>query len=128
MFSLSYLPLVPYSLSDVLSLESAFWQTSGINHRQEISWSAQGDINSYFLMQRSEKELFKEEMQNMLSFYSHCKELNSLQHDTISTNDNSYYIGLASLLTTLLWETELNYSRAVNMFARLEVPEATDCD
>ena len=119
----------PYTLNDILSPESNFWQRLTFNpHCKEIPWNVQKDIMSaYVLIKRTEEELslLSEEMENVLLYCIQRKECILHQLDSIKNNESQYTKGITSLLHKLLWEVELYHSRAVATFAKLDIHHAS---
>lgn len=111
----------PVTLGDILSPDSAFWQSStALSHRSNVPWSVQKDImNAYLLSKRTDEKLrlLSDEMNNVLLYYMHRKTCIIHCLAGLQSEDTPYSRGAVLLLQRLLWETELHHSKAVSTFS-----------
>jgi len=119
----------PYTIDDILSPDSNFWQSLTVrNHCKEVPWNTQKDImNAYILIKRTEEELrlLDEEMKSVLLYCMQRKECIVCQLDSIKNDESQYSKGIKALLHKLLWEVELYHSRAMTAFAKLDLPNTS---
>lgn len=108
----------PYSISEVIIPESDYWSTS-VHSSAHKDWSLRRNISQAFLlMKRIEEELglLREEMRCVINYWRLYKDKISATLST-SNNEDEASRGAQALLRKLLWEVEVNLSRAIDAFS-----------
>ena len=115
-----------YSLSEVLSPDSDFWSVSTTKAVQGIvPWSMQRNICQAFLtVKRTEEEvcLLQEEMKQVIKYWkAHQEKLRCLIEKYECEDD--FNRGAKALLHKLLWEADMNLSKATAAFSPILLSE-----
>ena len=116
----------PLQLQEILPINSEFWQTFPLakyTTSRGVPWNTKRDvIQAFLLKKRSEEELqlLEDAMQNVLEYWSNRIAAITGEIERLQENDNSQFnVGAINSLRHLLWEAELQLSKAVASFRNI---------
>lgn len=116
----------PLELHEVLPINSEFWQASPLSEcstLRGVSWNTKREVIQAFLLKKrceEELQLLEEAMQNVLKYWSNRIATISGEIENLQGNDTSQFnVGAINLLKHLLWESELQLSKAVVSFRNI---------
>lgn len=120
----------PLQLQEVLPINSELWQSSPLPEcmtSRSVPWHSKREIIQAFLLkQRCEEELqlLEDAMRNVLEYWSNRIAAITGEIEQLQENDDGlaqFNIGAINSLKHLLWESELQISKAVASFRNIIV-------
>lgn len=116
----------PLQLQEILAINSELWQSSlqpecTTSESRSVPWHTKREVIQAFLLRKrceEELQLLEDAMRNVLEYWSSritviTDEIEQLQENICG---NQFNIGAINSLKHLLWESELQLSKAVALF------------